>query len=119
MDYLTDIEFWEDINGNSPITDFLSGTPLKAKKWIIKKNSYFEQLTVEQLRKSKYLEPVEGTEFLILELKYFTQPPYRMLCTVWKQKLVGLVMFQGSGTKEISKNIKQAIDRASYWKNNN
>lgn len=116
MDYQIDIEFWNDGLDNSPIADYLNGLPLKDRGWIIKKNEYFERLTISQLRKSKHLEPVEGTDMLILELKYYSQPPYRMLCVIWKQKLIGLVMFQGSGTRGISRYKTQAIERADHWK---
>jgi hypothetical protein len=119
MQFQVEIEYWEGVNGICPIADQIEGLPNQHQVWIIKRDVFFESLTFEQLKKSGYFPKAQGTKYPLGELRYVGSKGYnyRMLCIIWKDQLVGLVLFQGSGSGgQLRKHIKQAIELAEDWK---
>lgn len=113
-----EIVHWEDEKGESPVTDFYLTLPSKHQAWIAKRDTYFENYTFPELMATPYLEKIEGTDDL-WELKYLGKGGrcYRMICIFCSQKLIGLVLFKGSGSGgKVTKHIALAESRALSWK---
>jgi hypothetical protein len=118
MDFLTEIEYWQNPQGNCPIEQFILKLPAKHQAWIAKKDVFFESMSVRELMRSSYFEKVSDTE--LWELKYSGSGGYnyRMLCIIWHRGIVALVMFQGSGSGgKLNKYITRAQANAEDWKN--
>lgn len=114
-----EIELWEDARGNVPVAEFLSKLPKEHQARIVKRNDFFENLTWEQLGQSRYYEKVQGIQYPLWELKYPGSGSfsYRMLCFRWKELLIGVEMFAGSGSSgNVLNYVPVAIRRADDWK---
>ena len=76
-------------------------------------------MTLQEFVRTSYIEKVKGIKYQLWEVKYsgLGGKNYRMICFVWKKSLVGLLIFQGSGSGgKLSKFFKKAITLAEDWK---
>lgn len=122
MDFHVEIEYWESSAGECPIENFILSLPADHQNRIIKKNDFFEKLTLQQLMKTTCFEKAKGASQALWELKYPGSKGmnYRMLCIIHKQSVVGLDLFQGSGSGgKLRKHFDQAIQRADDWRKRN
>lgn len=106
------ILLYENTKGES---DILSGMSFKEKSRFIKKTEDFQKLPFLKFRSSKDVEFISDNFY---ELKYrFTHPPYRGIAIIYKDCLVILLVFKGSGSNgKLNKNMPRAINRANDWK---
>ncbi len=119
MDFRVEIEYWEDVDGISPIVQFIRERPLEHQVRIKKRNDHFRNLTFQQLRNTPFFELATGAKHPLWELKYLASKGmnYRALCIIHKNILVVLVVFKGSGSGgRLQKYFPQAIQRAEEWK---
>ena len=121
MDFKAEIEYWEDKNGHSPITDFLlKEVPANHLAWIKKRDhDFLEKLTVRELFSTPYLDWAEGVDYPLIEVRYLGkgEKNYRALAFVWNQDLIYLDFFKGSGSDgRLAKHFLKSITRAEDWK---
>lgn len=117
MNFPIKIAFWEAKDDHSPITEFLDSIAVRDAVWISKKNSYFERKNYKQLEYSKHWGKIVNIDYELYELKYHSSPPYRAICIPWKEKIVILVLFKGSGSNgNVNRYLPTAVERAKDWK---
>ncbi len=122
MDFQVEIEYWEDARGISPVADFIGDLPAKHQAWIAKRDEFFESMTMRQLMQTQFFEKAKGQSSPLWELKYSGSggKNYRMLCIICKHSLIGLVIFQGSGSGgKLNKFSQKAIERGADWRRRN
>ena len=54
MDFNVEIEYWEDNQGVSPVVNFIKNLPAEHQAWIVKKNEFFEGITMSDLMRSQF-----------------------------------------------------------------
>ena len=70
MDFQVEIEYWEDVDGTSPIIQFIRERPMEHQVRIKKRNDHFRSLTFQQFRNTPFFEPAKGAKYPLWELKY-------------------------------------------------
>lgn len=109
------IEAW-----NGPVMEgvFLK-LPARVRAPITNKIKYYQNYTVSQLKNNrKYLEKIEGVNygFVLWELKFPSDPPYRCICVIKEHSIIMLEMFQGSGSDgKVTKRVPRAVKKANEW----
>ncbi|MDP3726025.1 MAG: type II toxin-antitoxin system RelE/ParE family toxin [bacterium] len=100
---------WED--KDSPVNKVFQSLPVALKKSIAKKLTFFEGLTTMNLLKSNDLEKLKGYSHVLYELKFQTNPPYRMLGTCTRNLYNPLHMFSKRSKRIPPREIKTALKR--------
>jgi hypothetical protein len=112
-----EIELWEE-NGFSPLEKFIEELPAKDQAWIMRRMEFLSRLDHSGLMRSKYFERLRGEKEMLYEMKFAGSGSlnYRMICFIWQQKVVGLVMFKGSGSGgRATKFSATALHRMARW----
>ena len=86
---------------------------------IDKKRKYYENLTVAQLKNNKdYLDNIKGvtSRIPLWELKFPSDPPHRAICIIKENKIIILLMFQGSGSNgKVMRWVPYALKNVEKW----
>lgn len=88
-------------NGFSPVHEFLSDKKIQERDRvnILKKIEYFNQLTLEELRKTKDFVKIKSSGVpALFELKFKLMIPFRAVCGLHKDEIVIIKIFKGSGS---------------------
>lgn len=121
MDFLVEIELWEDLSGVSPVGEFLKDiSDTHVKSWVVKKTDHFRKYTLRQFLNTSHIVPIEGVSYRerLYELRYASSGPrnFRATCIIWNRTLIVLEMFQGSGSNgKVLKYVPISIQRADSW----
>lgn len=113
------IVIWASDSNDQPVKNFIVQLPPKTKSRIFKRADHYAEMTVDQLLANReILEKVHGSTYPLYELKFRISPPIRAISIIWKNKVVVLKMFKGSGSngrlgKEVT---RQVIEMADNWK---